>query len=148
MLVKRQSMGFAVLFGVAIGLGLLAKQAMIYAVLCVACHALVSREAREALKGGRGIVAALIALALFAPNIVWNAEHGFPTVRHTSANIGWQYPYIHPLQLLEYLIVQIGVFGPDPDRRSPPHRLARNQSAARTRERSCCSLSRSRCSRS
>jgi 4-amino-4-deoxy-L-arabinose transferase-like glycosyltransferase len=112
MLVKRQSMAFAILLGVAVGFGLLAKQAMIYAVLCVACHALVAREAREALKGGRGIVAALIALAVFAPNIVWNAEHGFPTVKHTSANIGWQYPYVHPLQLLEYLIVQIGVFGP------------------------------------
>ena len=65
MLVKRQSMGFAVLFGVSIGLGLLAKQAMIYAVLCVACHAVVSREARQALRGGRGIVAALVASALF-----------------------------------------------------------------------------------
>lgn len=112
MLVKRQSMGFAVLFGVAIGLGLLAKQAMIYAVLCVACHAVVSREARQALRGGRGIVAALVALALFAPNVIWNAEHGFPTVRHTGANIGWQYPYVHPLQLFEFLIVQFGVFGP------------------------------------
>jgi len=112
MLVKRQSIGFAVLFGVAIGLGLLAKQAMIYTVLCVACHALVSREARAALKGGRGIVAALMALALFAPNVIWNAEHGFPTVKHTGANIGWQYPYVHPLQLLDFLIVQFGVFGP------------------------------------
>ena len=112
MLVRRQSMGFAVLFGVAIGLGLLAKQAMIYVVLCVACHALVSREARAALKGGRGVVAALIALILFAPNVIWNAEHGFPTVKHTGANIGWQYPYVHPLQLLDFLIVQFGVFGP------------------------------------
>ena len=57
MLVKRQSMGFAVLLGVAIGFGLLAKQAMIYAFLCMACHAAVSREAREALKGGRVVVA-------------------------------------------------------------------------------------------
>jgi 4-amino-4-deoxy-L-arabinose transferase-like glycosyltransferase len=112
MLLKRQSIGFAVLFGVAIGLGLLAKQAMIYAMLCVACHALVSREAREALKGGRGVMAALIALALFAPNVIWNAQHGFPTVRHTGANIGLRYPYVHPEQLLEYLIVQFGVFGP------------------------------------
>ena len=112
MLVKRQSMGFAILFGVAVGLGLLAKQAMIYAVICVACHAIVSREARQALKGGRAIVALLIAAALFAPNVMWNAEHGFPTVRHTEANIGWQYPYVHPRRLLEYIVVQFGVFGP------------------------------------
>ena len=112
MLVKRQSMGFAILFGVAVGLGLLAKQAMIYAVICVACHASVSREARQALKGGRAIVALLIAAALFVPNVMWNAEHGFPTVRHTEANIGWQYPYVHPRRLLEYIVVQFGVFGP------------------------------------
>jgi len=112
MLVKRRSMGFAIMLGVAIGIGLLAKQAMIYAVLCIACHAVVSREAREALKGGRGIVAAIIALALFSPNIVWNAQHDFPTARHTGANIGWQYPYVHPIALLEFVGAQFGLFGP------------------------------------
>ena len=112
MLVKRQSMGFAILLGIAIGVGLLAKQAMIYAVLCAACHAVVSREAREALKGGRGIVAALIALALFSPNIMWNAQNDFPTATHTGSNISWEYPYVHPLRLLEYVGVQFGVFGP------------------------------------
>jgi len=112
MLVKRQSMGFAVLLGVTLGLGLLTKQAIIYAVLCIICHAAVSREAREALKGGRAIVAALIAAALFSPNVIWNAGHGFPTVRHTGANIGWQYPYIHPPEVLAYFAAQLGVFGP------------------------------------
>jgi len=110
--VKRQSMGFAILLGVAIGFGLLAKQAMVYAFLCIGCHAVVSQEARNALKGGRGIVATLIALALFAPNVIWNAQHDFPTVRHTETNIGWKYPYLHPRQLLEYIGVQFGVFGP------------------------------------
>jgi 4-amino-4-deoxy-L-arabinose transferase-like glycosyltransferase len=112
MLVKRRSMGFAILLGVAIGLGLLAKQAMIYAVLCIVCHAAVSREARDALRGGRVLVVAAIALMLFAPNVIWNGQHGFPTVRHTEANIGWQYPFIHPLRLIEYVGVQFGVFGP------------------------------------
>jgi 4-amino-4-deoxy-L-arabinose transferase-like glycosyltransferase len=112
MLVRRRSMGFAVLLGVAIGLGLLAKQAMLYAFLCIACHAAVSREARGALGGGRGVAAAALALAIFAPALVWNAANGFPTVRHTEANIGWHYPYIHPLRLLEYVGVQFGVFGP------------------------------------
>ena len=112
MLVKRQTMGYAILLGVAIGVGLLAKQAMIYAALCAACHAVVSRDARDALKGGRGIVAAVIALALFSPNIVWNAQHDYPTLKHTGANIGWQPPYIHPLQMAEYVGVQLGVFGP------------------------------------
>src|SRR4029078_5300022 len=67
MLVKRQSMGFAILLGVAVGLGLLAKQAMIYVVLCIGCRAAVSREARQALKGGRAIVAALLELRSWCP---------------------------------------------------------------------------------
>ena len=112
MLVKRQSMGFAILLGLAIGLGLLAKQAMVYAFLCIACHAVVSREAREALKGGRIVMVVLLAAALFAPNVIWNAQHGFPTVRHTGTNIGWKPPFIHPLRLVEYFGLQFGVFGP------------------------------------
>jgi 4-amino-4-deoxy-L-arabinose transferase-like glycosyltransferase len=112
MLVKRQSMAYAVLLGVAIGFGLLTKQAMIYAALCIGCHAVISEEARTALKGGRGLAAAAIAVVLFAPNVVWNAENGFPTAKHTEANIGWQYPYVHPLRLLDYIAVQFGVFGP------------------------------------
>jgi 4-amino-4-deoxy-L-arabinose transferase-like glycosyltransferase len=112
MLVKRQSLGWAVLLGVAIGFGLLAKQAMIYAFLCIGIHAAVDRDAREALKGGRGILAAAIALILFVPNIVWNAQHDFPTVTHTQTNIGWKYPFVHPVRLIEYVGVQFAVFGP------------------------------------
>lgn len=112
MLVKRQSMGCAILLGVAIGLGLFAKQAMLYAFLCIAVHAAVSGEARQALKGGRGVVVALVALAVFSPNVWWNAEHGFPTVRHTEANIGWKPPYLHPKELIEYFGTQFAVFGP------------------------------------
>ena len=112
MLVKRQSLGYAILLGVAIGFGLLAKQAMLYVLLCIGVHAAVSKDARDALRGGRGILAAAIALVLFAPNVIWNAQHGFPTLKHTETNIGWRYPYIHPLRVLEYVGVQFAVFGP------------------------------------
>ena len=112
MLVQRRSMGLAIALGVAIGIGLLAKQAMIYALLCIACHAVVSREARDALKGRRGAVALVIALALFSPNIVWNWENDFPTAKHTGANIGWKYPYLHPIALLEFVGAQFALFGP------------------------------------
>jgi len=111
-LVKRPSMGLAVLLGAAIGIGLLAKQAMIYAVLCIVCHAAVSREAREALKSGRGLIAAAVALLAFSPNIVWNVQNGFVMAKHTGANIGWKYPYIHLGRLLEFIGIQFGIFGP------------------------------------
>ena len=44
MLVKRQSLGYAILLGVAIGFGLLAKQAMIYVFLCIGVHAASARR--------------------------------------------------------------------------------------------------------
>ena len=112
LLVKHKTMGLAILLGLAIGIGLLAKQAMIYAILCIACHAIVSRDAREALLGGRAIVAGIIALALFSPNIVWNAQHGYPTAKHTGANIGWRPPYLHPAALAEFIGAQFALFGP------------------------------------
>ncbi|HEY8264536.1 MAG TPA: glycosyltransferase family 39 protein [Methyloceanibacter sp.] len=112
MLVKGGEMRFAVLLGMAVGLGLLSKQAMIYFVLCATCHAIFSRDAREALRGGRGIVAAAIALAFAAPMLIWNAQHDFVTFQHTATNIGWKFPYVHPLALLDYVVVQFGVFGP------------------------------------
>jgi len=112
MLVKGGEMRFAVLLGMAVGLGLLSKQAMIYFVLCATCHAIFSRDAREARRGGRGIVAAAIALAFAAPMLIWNAQHDFVTFQHTATNIGWKFPYVHPLALLDYVVVQFGVFGP------------------------------------
>jgi 4-amino-4-deoxy-L-arabinose transferase-like glycosyltransferase len=44
--------------------------------------------------------------------VIWNVQHGFPTVRHTGTNIGWKYPYFNPGRALEYLGIQLGVFGP------------------------------------
>jgi len=111
-LVKRPTFGLAVLLGAAIGIGLLAKQAMIYAVLCIVCHAAVSREARAALKGGRGFAAAAVALLVFSPNIIWNVQNGFAMAKHTGANIDWQAPYVHPVNLFEFIAVQFGLFGP------------------------------------
>jgi 4-amino-4-deoxy-L-arabinose transferase-like glycosyltransferase len=112
MLVQRQSIAFAVLFGLSVGLGLLAKQAMIYAIICVALHAAISREARQSLQQGRGLIASLVALALFSPNVLWNAQHGFPTAKHTATNMGWKYPYFHLGRGLEYIGNQFVVFGP------------------------------------
>lgn len=112
MLVKRQEMRFAVLLGVAAGLGLLSKQATIYFLLCVGCHALVSQEARDAMKQGRGPVALLIAFVMASPMLIWNAANDFITFRHTAANVGWKFPFVHPLAMLDYIVVQFGVFGP------------------------------------
>jgi 4-amino-4-deoxy-L-arabinose transferase-like glycosyltransferase len=78
-LVETHRLGYAILVGLSLGLGLLAKYAAIYFLLCAGIDAWRDKEARAALGGDRGLVALILALAILAPNLVWNAENGFAT---------------------------------------------------------------------
>ena len=49
---------------------------------------------------------------MIAPNLVWNAHHGFATLNHTADNASWGKSIFHPGEALEFLIGQLGVFGP------------------------------------
>lgn len=104
---------WAIVLGLALGAGTLAKYAMLYFVLCSALAAWWLKPARDALAHGRGIVAALIALAMVTPNILWNVNHGFATARHTLANArlegGLSFDFS---EVVEFLLGQIGVVGP------------------------------------
>jgi 4-amino-4-deoxy-L-arabinose transferase-like glycosyltransferase len=101
-----------VLCGVAVGLGLLSKYAMLYFLFGAAFAAIVSTRARALVLSLRGAAILLIALVLIAPNIFWNAAHGFPTVAHTEANADWGRARYNPLSALGFLFSQFGVFGP------------------------------------
>ncbi len=111
-LIERKSMAWAVALGLTIGIGLLAKYAMIYFPLGMACHAIFSAEAREALRGRRALVIALIALALIAPNLYWNYAHGFVTFHHTAANAAWHRHVGHLWRFVQFLLYQLGLYGP------------------------------------
>lgn len=113
-LLQTRSFIWAMALGVAVGLGAQAKYAMLYFPLCLALAAYWSQPVREALKRGRGVVSAFVALALFAPNIVWNAQHRFVTAEHTAANVGLDAtPHLFNFDnLFEFLTGQFLVFGP------------------------------------
>jgi 4-amino-4-deoxy-L-arabinose transferase-like glycosyltransferase len=54
-------------------------------------------------------------LLVLAPNIAWNAAHGFATLQHTAANAHWTgRDLFHPADLGEFLGEQFAVFGPIP----------------------------------
>ncbi|HWB51684.1 MAG TPA: glycosyltransferase family 39 protein [Stellaceae bacterium] len=96
--------------GIAVGLGLLAKYAMVYWLLSAVIFVLSSRGERH---HGRGLAAALAIAALFyLPNLWWNWSHGFATYVHTRNNAELGGPLFHPRALLEFLVSQLGVFGP------------------------------------
>jgi len=111
----RQRLIFAAGFGLALGLAFLTKYAVLYALISVALHLIASKTARRAWTWP----AALLALAVFAlvaaPNLVWNATHGFATVAHTATSAAWTgRDLFHLTALGTFLGAQLGIFGPAP----------------------------------
>ncbi len=102
----------ALLLGLAFGLGMLSKYAMLFFLPALAGAALVDTASRRVVFSTKALLAAGVALAVMAPNIWWNAHHGFATLAHTAANANLQDIPFHPVALLEFLISQLGVFGP------------------------------------
>lgn len=101
--------------GAALGLAFLSKYAAVYGLIGVVLHAAVSPEARRAWRPAAIAAAAAACAAVLAPNIAWNAAHGFATVQHTAANADWGAAHLFdPAELGEFLASQFGVFGPIP----------------------------------
>src|SRR5690242_6404918 len=103
---------WGVTLGVALGLGLLAKYAMIYFLLGIAIASVIDRDARTLLRSRSLWLALPIALIIIAPNILWNIDNGFATFRHTGDNIQGGGLAFNPLKGLEFIAAQFIVFGP------------------------------------
>ena len=108
---ERDDAGSAVVLALAVGLGMLAKYAMLYFLACAVLYSLVVGERPHMLARAKFWLAMLAALLIFSPNIVWNMQHSFATVGHTGENIGWG-GGLHFLAFLEFLGSQFGVMGP------------------------------------
>lgn len=100
------------LLGLGIGVGFLSKYAMIYFPIGIALTLLIDKDSRRALFSLKGLLAAAVALAIFAPHIAWNAAHDFKTVSHTVDNANLGGDLINPGNALSFLVDQMGVFGP------------------------------------
>jgi len=96
--------------GTAIGFGLLAKYAMAYWLLSAFGVALLLKQERRHLGGL--LFALIIGLLIAAPNLWWNATHGFVSFLHVRDNAHLGGSPFHPIALAKFVISQIGVFGP------------------------------------
>jgi 4-amino-4-deoxy-L-arabinose transferase-like glycosyltransferase len=110
----RPSLADGALAGLAVGIGLNAKYAMAYFVLCYAVYAVWSPRGRATLRHPGTWLGLALALALIAPNLVWNASHGFATVAHVGENAGWGGRFPNIGGLFEFLGTQAGIIGPVP----------------------------------
>jgi hypothetical protein len=107
---ENDALGWWIATGCAIGLGLLAKYAMAYWLVSAFGLVLLRPSERHYF---RGLCLALAVAALFyLPNLWWNWSHGFATYLHTRDNAELHGTLFHPEELGEFLISQLGVFGP------------------------------------
>ena len=98
--------------GVALGLGLMAKYAMIYFVLGVALAAWLDADARALLRTPALWLALADRRRRGAPNILWNIENGLATFRHTGDNIQGGGLAFRPAQGARIHRRPVPVFGP------------------------------------
>lgn len=101
-----------VALGMALGLGLLSKYAMILFAASVALWLAWSRERRHLAKSPGLWLAGAIGILIYAPNAVWNALNGFVSYAHTRDNAHLGGDMFHFDKLAEFVGGQFGVFGP------------------------------------
>jgi len=101
--------------GAALGLAFLSKYAAVYFVVGLAVHLAVSRAARQAWTAPAAFAALGAFAAVLAPNLLWNATHGFATFQHTAANAAWSgVQLFNVAEMGAFVGSQFGVFGPVP----------------------------------
>ncbi len=109
---RRPRVWTGILLGLAIGIGLNAKYAMVYFVLCAALYMALTSKARPLAKSPFTWLALAIAFVLILPNLVWNYANGFATLHHTTSNMDLKEFGLHPVRALEFISAQFGMLGP------------------------------------
>ena len=106
-------LGYWLLLGVSVGLGLLTKYTMAFFYLCAFLFLILSSHKRVLLKTVSPYLALLISILIFSPVIVWNEGHDWVTFRHTAGQAhladGLQ---ISLKSLAEFIGSQLGIVTP------------------------------------
>jgi len=111
-LLYRADRGWVIVLGVAIGAGLLAKYAMGYFLAGMLLAAVMEKDARTLLRKSELWLAIGVAVAVISPNLLWNAENGFLTLRHAVNPVLGETIAPSLARPLEFLAAQFAVFGP------------------------------------
>jgi 4-amino-4-deoxy-L-arabinose transferase-like glycosyltransferase len=103
---------WALVLGLAIGAGLLAKYAMVYFLPGPVLAAALDKRARALLTRPELWLALASALIVVSPNILWNAANGFVAFRYAGGNVTGEPIEPSVMRPLEFLAAQFAVFGP------------------------------------
>lgn len=102
--------GAWLLAGAATGLGLLTKYTMIFVIPATLLYLLLAPEHRHWLRRRQPYVASLLALGIFAPVVIWNAQHNWVSFRHTAARAPGK--GVGLAHTAEFLASQLGILTP------------------------------------
>ncbi len=102
----------ALLLGLAFGLGLNAKYAMAWFLVCCGLYLAATPARRGVLKDARLWVGLALGIVCILPNLAWNQANSFATFSHTADNAKWEGSLLNPGKALEFFGSQFGVFGP------------------------------------
>ena len=109
--VETRAWRWALIAGALVGLGALAKYAMLFFPLCAALAAAWSPRVRRALVSTQALGAGAVAALVLAPNLAWNAAHHFETLAHTAANANWRGNLFNVDELAGFISDQFAVAG-------------------------------------
>ncbi len=99
--------------GLAMGLGFLCKYSAAFQIVCWAILFAFWPAARMHLRRPGPWLALLIFLACTIPVIVWNAQHGWITVRHVEGNAGLNGQWEPTLRYFwEFVFAEMGLLNP------------------------------------
>jgi 4-amino-4-deoxy-L-arabinose transferase-like glycosyltransferase len=101
-----------ILFGICAGLGLMSKYTMVLFAPSALLFFILFRKQWSQFRNPRMYLSAFIALLVFLPNILWNIDNDFPTVRHTVQISHLDHAGLQFKQLSHFLVTQFAVFGP------------------------------------
>tara|TARA_B100001769_G_scaffold234624_1_gene198593 strand:- start:519 stop:1904 length:1386 start_codon:yes stop_codon:yes gene_type:complete len=111
---KEQNLGSFILLGIFLGLGFVAKYATIYFIICLVIFVLLDKKFRKVFFNnflGFGL-SMLFMFIIITPNIIWNINNDWITLKHTSDNANFANIEINLIRGLEFLLIQVLMLGP------------------------------------
>lgn|GEM_PF-793487 len=108
-LFKHEDKRYWYLLGLTIGLGLLSKYPMILFLPGVLLFLLLSKNNRLWFRRQEPYLAALLAVLIFSPVLIWNYQHGFPALTFHGARLSSPH-YID--NVLTFFVLQFLMYSP------------------------------------
>ena len=103
---------YAICLGAAVGIGFLSKYAMLYFAMGIVFTILIDAPTRKAMISNNGVIALAVTTCIFGPHILWNANNGFQTVKHTADNANLGAELFNFENAIDFIANQMSVFGP------------------------------------